>query len=153
MTYAIVPLDAALLERHGSVLVAMDRDTPGEPWGLPEFRVELPGKWGCSRLALTPEGAAAGCAIASLKTEGIHLHRLVVDTPHRKRGLGSRLIRSIAASRPDAGRLTLKVHPENETAIRFYTALGFLEITRGPSNVHMAIPVAALLEDARSPVR
>lgn len=151
--YNLVPLDAALLELHGPVLVAMDQETLGQRWGLQEFRLELPGKWDCSRLALTGEGAAAGYAIASLKPEGIHLHRLVVGRPHRKQGLGARLLRSIASARPEAGRVTLKVHPENEAAIRLYSNLGFVETTRGPSNVHMAIPVASLLEDARSPVR
>lgn len=127
--------------------VTLDREALDEPWGPREFLLDLPGKWEVSRLALDGAGRVAAFAVASIKSSGIHIHRLVVAAGFRGRGLGRDLLKSIAADATGRGvsTLTLKVALSNVDARRFYETLGFGESGRDARNVALAVSVFRLL--------
>jgi [ribosomal protein S18]-alanine N-acetyltransferase len=140
-------LSRALVREHLERLLEMDRETPGERWAEPQFLLDLPGKWECSRLALVSSEVVGGFAIASFKENGIHIHRLVVAAGFRGRGLGRALLKSVAADAAarEVSTLTLKVGLSNEEARRFYENLGFEESGRDLRNVALTVRVSALL--------
>jgi len=107
-------------------LLAMSVDSTWDDWDRSNLLSERPGKWDLSLLA-TIAGRPVGWAIASRTTDGgLHLHHIVVDPAHRSEGIGSRLVSALASSAAP-GRITLKVHPDNAAAARFYKRLGFVE--------------------------
>jgi ribosomal protein S18 acetylase RimI-like enzyme len=55
------------------------------------------------------------------------LARLIVAPAHRRRGAGRRLVTALTerARRRDADLICLRVHPDNETALRLYERTGF----------------------------
>jgi ribosomal-protein-alanine N-acetyltransferase len=128
-------------------LIALDRAALEEAWGSPEFLLELPGKWELSRLLLDGSGRVAGFAIASIKSPGIHIHRLVVSSELRGGGLGYAFLKSIAADAAARGvpSLTLKVGLSNDGARRFYEKLGFEESGRDSKNATLAVGTNTLL--------
>ena len=107
--------------------LAIDADTDGEQWGREHFLSDRPGKWVCSRWAVSDEGRPVGFAIASIKDDAVHVHRLAVDPRHRRRGLGAALLRAVAegGEKLRLARMTLKVSRTNEDAILFYRRLNF----------------------------
>jgi serine O-acetyltransferase len=108
-------------------LLAIDAGTDGERWGPEHFLSERPGKWVCSRWAVSEEGRPVGFAIASIKDDAVHVHRVAVDARHRRKGLGVALLRAVAegGEKLRLARMTLKVSRTNEDAILFYRRLNF----------------------------
>jgi len=90
-------------------------------WTEENFLRELPGKWNLS-LSIWCQVPIAYC-IMSLQEKAIHIHQFMVDKDYRQLGIGSKLM--VAAKGVAAGRLTLKVSPENSRAIQFYMIHGF----------------------------
>lgn len=119
-------LSPAIVEEHLHGLVAIGNDVGGERWGASQFLLELPAKWSLSFAAWQGPDLVA-YAIASLKKEGVHLHRLMVARGHRSQGLGSRMLRELTARSEQRGtkRVTLKVAKNNESARCFYEGHGF----------------------------
>jgi ribosomal protein S18 acetylase RimI-like enzyme len=130
-TLHIEPLTADRAEELADQLLEMTRDSAWDRWGREELLSPRPGKWERSLLA-TRGGRPVGWAIASRSDRGTHLHHLMVAAGERSAGVGSALMRELmAGSRP--GLLTLKVHPDNAAAARFYVRLGFDEQPPAPS--------------------
>ena len=127
----IEPLTRHRADELAEPLLAMSADSTWDDWDRSNLLSERPGKWQLSLLA-TIAGRPVGWAIAS-RTEGggLHLHHVVVDPEHRSEGIGSRLVSALASSAAP-GRITLKVHPDNAAAARFYERLGFVD--RGMSS-------------------
>ena len=146
--FVILPLTRDRMARHLPELMEMDQDTPGERWEEQHFRFDAPGKWECSRLIADKSGKAVGFGVTSIKSSGMHLHRLAIVRDLRGRGLGGQLIKALAAAAREHGieLITLKVAPSNARAIAFYERLGFRESERTLLNLGMGCPVAALLE-------
>lgn len=153
MTTIILPLDRAGLSLRLEAFLALDADTPGEPWGPEHFLRDLPGKWDCSRMALATGGQLAGFAIASVKPGALHLHRLVVASAHQGCGLGTRLLLAMAhaAQRRDLALISLKLARDNHRARRLYERLGFRAVPIGPVNLAAAVAVDQLQRRARGP--
>ena len=118
-------------EQLAEELLAMTADVSWDDWNRENLLAARPQKWELSLLATNHSGPV-GWAVASRTSDSVHLHHLVVAPRHRSRGVGEILVRHLLeASRPSP--VTLKVHPENEAAIRFYRRLGFQETGASPS--------------------
>jgi ribosomal protein S18 acetylase RimI-like enzyme len=73
------------------------------------------------------------------------VHRMYVDGPYQRRGIGTRLL-TVALAQPElaaASRVYLQVWEENPGAIRFYARFGFRTIGR----TRFTIGDGAVLED------
>lgn len=136
------------LKVHLAQLIEMDKNTDGERWSEMHFFFEVPGKWHYSRLLKDRAGNAVGFGVASLKSEGLHLHRIVIASSHQGRGLGRRLICEIgrAAQRHGVEQVTLKVALHNTPAIAFYEKLGFRVRGQTKLNLIMGCNVTSLLK-------
>lgn len=76
-----------------------------------------------------------GVATVNVATDDAHLLDLAVAVAHRRRGLGSELLRSVrAAARDEQGAtaMTLEVRASNAAARALYRLLGFDEVGRRP---------------------
>jgi len=133
----VVPLTAAsgevhvqtltkdLATRFADELIAMLGDIEWDYWGRDQLLAHRDEKWERSLLA-TQGGEPVGWAVVSRTERGAHLHHLVVAKEARSRGIGA-LLMAEALRRTGLGVLTLKVHPDNDAAVRFYVRMGFLE--------------------------
>jgi ribosomal protein S18 acetylase RimI-like enzyme len=119
---------------EGAKLLALSADQPWENWSIDNLIADRPSKWTLSMVARIA-GEPIGYVIASVAESRVHIHRLVVGADHRRRGVGERLIRLVAATAESTGAktLTLKVHQTNRSAADFYARLGFTADTL-PSN-------------------
>lgn len=83
-------------------------------------------------LVAEEHGEVLGYAAGSLVVEVAELQRLVVAAPARRRGVARALLDAVHALACDAGarRLLLEVRADNEGALAFYAAAGFVEVGR-----------------------
>ena len=90
------------------------------------LRAILPGKCFAS---LSVEGRVTGCGLAVLQAGYLGLFDIVIDTPIRARGYGTRLVNAMLAWGVQQGAHTayLQVMCDNEPATRLYRKLGFME--------------------------
>lgn len=82
------------------------------------------------------DDTVVGMATANVATEEAHLLDLAVATTHRRRGLGSELVRTVRAVARDergATAMTLEVRASNAPARALYRLLGFDEVGRRPA--------------------
>jgi len=142
----IVPLTRPRARRNLHLLMAVDAQTIGEPWGPEQWLRNKPEKWELSRVMLRGQ-EPIGFIVASLKGDAIHIHRLAVRDLYRGQGRGTDLLREVAriASQRSISTLTLKVSKENEQALGFYQRLGFLQSGADDRNVELATSVTVLL--------
>jgi len=79
-------------------------------------------------------GRVVGHAVASVVADLAELQRIAVDAEHRRRGLAAALLNEVVAFavRHGAERLLLEVRENNEAALAFYAAHGFVEVDRRP---------------------
>ena len=75
-----------------------------------------------------------GHAVVSVVADISELQRIAVDPFHRRDGLATRLLDEVVVLARDEGadRLLLEVREDNDGAIAFYAARGFVEIDRRP---------------------
>lgn len=126
MDLLISPLTAELAAQRADDLIAMTVGSDWDNWTADNLLADRAEKWERSLIAWSGEDIV-GWAVASRTGEGVHLHHIVVGTQARRRGVGGRLMAALIAASRDCGRLTLKVHPTNTDALRFYRRLGFTE--------------------------
>jgi len=84
----------------------------------------------------TQGGDPVGWAVVSRTERGAHLHHLVVAETARSRGIGALLMAEVLR-RTGSGLLTLKVHPDNDAAVRFYIRMGFEEKPDAPGEYRL----------------
>ncbi len=144
----LVPLTAEGIESVLPRLQEIDSSTVGEPWKPEHYLYPAPGKWQCSFTLTGEAGEVQGFAIASLKDDAAHVHRIAVAPERRGAGLGGLLLAAVAQAGLKAGRatVTLKVNRQNEGAIRYYKRLGFEETGLTEVNHLLAMPAEALLQ-------
>ncbi|MGJ6963631.1 GNAT family N-acetyltransferase [Streptosporangium sp. G11] len=86
---------------------------------------------------LLADGALLGYGELWIDTEEdeIELARIIVAPGARGRGIGRELVRGLAALARDAGyaNVFMRVHPDNDRALRCYRGAGFL-----PVDAHLA---------------
>lgn len=124
-------LTEPVAEQLADVLIAMTRDVEWDDWEREHLLSHRPQKWQRSLLARR-DGRPVGWAVVSATDDGAHLHHVVVAPDQRRAGVGGRLMAELLA-RTAPGALTLKVHPSNDGAARFYERLGFVEQPRSAS--------------------
>jgi ribosomal protein S18 acetylase RimI-like enzyme len=152
MDYEFTSLSFELLQIHLKDLLAIDEKTLGEKWERRHFLLDLPGKWEYSVIAFDA-GKPAGFVIASIKSEGLHVHRIVVASSYQGRGLGTQLLQRVAQSalQRDISLITLRVAAQNLGAIRFYNRLGFCrELTESDLLNLYVVPEVLLARGASS---
>ena len=121
----VEPLTRDRAERLADQLVAMVSDIEWDYWSREHLLAHRDEKWERSLLA-TRGGTPVGWAVVSRTEGGAHLHHLVVAKEARSSGIGA-LLMAEALRRTRPGVLTLKVHPGNDAAVRFYMRMGFRE--------------------------
>jgi [ribosomal protein S18]-alanine N-acetyltransferase len=79
-------------------------------------------------------GAIVGYAVASVGGDIAELQRIGVTAAARRTGVASALLDEVVAEAPGTGanRLLLEVRDDNDGALAFYAARGFIEIDRRP---------------------
>lgn len=114
----------------------IQRNMKDEYWSENNFLTDLPGKWNYSLVVTDENDIIQGFAIASEKTQSIHIHKFVVDAPFQQAGLGQSMLNRILeqAAKP----ITLKVRTDNSQAISFYKKNGFV-IDGTEGNLHTMI--------------
>jgi ribosomal-protein-alanine N-acetyltransferase len=83
-------------------------------------------------LVAESEGQVVGHAVASLVAEIAELQRIAVSTPWRRRGVARALLEEVMVLAVGAGadRVLLEVREDNDAALGFYAAHGFVEVDR-----------------------
>lgn len=76
--------------------------------------------------------SATGAAVGFLGVVGGTIEALFIDPEHHRQG-GGKLLVSHAQSLA-AGELEVDVNEQNETALRFYEAIGFSVVSRSPTD-------------------
>lgn len=114
-----------LAEEWADDLLGMTKDSAWDNWGREHLLADRAEKWDRSVVAVRGS-RPVGWAVVSRTSEGVHLHHIVVAASERGDGIGTVLVRAII-ERAGAATVTLKVHPSNDAAARFYARLGFRE--------------------------
>lgn len=108
-------------------VVALERSVYPAPWPPEHFAriLALPGAIG--RVAFLPDGSVAGYAIGWVAADEAELANLAVASPHRRHGIGGRLLEAMqeAAQGRGARRMYLEVRVSNRPALSFYRDRGF----------------------------
>jgi ribosomal-protein-alanine N-acetyltransferase len=93
----------------------------------------------------------AAFAIMRYADDVAHLNLLAVDPRHRRRGVGGQLIRWLEETADTAGTFVigLELRASNESALRFYTKLGYREIDRVPGYYQGVEPAIRMSRDVR----
>jgi len=111
----------------------IDKESFGnEAWAQQNFERTLPGKFVLSRVALH-KGRPIGYLIASRYHLGFgHIHRLTVRSTFKRKGIGSRLLKSFERDCVKNGmaEITLESLKGRDEANRFYERNGFVTISR-----------------------
>lgn len=128
---SIEPLTEDRADQLADQLIAMTRDSAWDDWGRQHLLSPRAEKWERSLLATRGE-RPVGWAVVSRTDQGAHLHHIVVERAERSAGVGALLMAELLR-RTSPGVLTLKVHPDNDSAARFYTRLGFDEQPPSPN--------------------
>lgn len=121
----IEPLTQDLADRLCDELLAMTADSTWDDWQREHLLSDRPEKWQRSLVA-TRGDSPVGWAVVSRTGAGVHVHHIVVAAGERSAGLGAQLMGEVIRGAP-TGVVTLKVHPDNTAAARFYERLGFIE--------------------------
>lgn len=108
-------------------VVTLERSIYPSPWPPEHFaRIRaLPGSIAC--VAILSDGSLAGYALGWVAADEAELANLAVAAPHRRRGVGGRLLevmREVARER-GAERMYLEVRVSNQAARSFYLRHGF----------------------------
>jgi ribosomal-protein-alanine N-acetyltransferase len=85
-------------------------------------------------LVVEQDGQVVGHAVASVVADIAELQRIAVNADHRRRGLATAMLDEVVALavRERAERLLLEVRENNQPALDFYAAHGFIEVDRRP---------------------
>lgn len=121
-----------------AAIAAMSRDEieQGLPWSWTESRVAGAIRNADTNVAVAGErGALEGFGIMAYREDVAHLLLFSVRPGHRRRGLGTELLRWLEAVAIDAGvqRVTIECRRDNVPARNFYAEFGYheLAITKG----------------------
>lgn len=110
--------------------VAKVKDLTAKLHSVPALKARLEKK--NSEFLVADNGADIGgmayAAMASDLPKTAILHQLYVHPECQRNGIGRDLFAELETCFPDAKVMRLEVEPENEPAIRFYRAHGFVEV-------------------------
>ena len=108
-------------------VMIIERSVYPSPWPEEHLAriVAFPGAIG--RVAELPNGEVVGYALGWVAADEAELANIAVAPPHRRSGVGNRLLESmrVAAAELGATRMYLEVRVSNEVAQTFYRSRGF----------------------------
>ena len=128
----------------------------GLGWSWTPERVVREMRSKSSNVIVVADGSKiSGFAIMSYGDEEARLNLFAVDPKHRRRGVGTRLIRWLekTALVSGCGVIYLEARSNNEDAIKFYKSVGYRIVQRIPryyGNREMAVRMAHDLWSAQS---
>jgi [ribosomal protein S18]-alanine N-acetyltransferase len=98
------------------------------------------------------QGEVAGFAIMRYGDDVAHLNLLAVDPAHRRRGIARQLITWLEESASTAGTfiIGLELRATNDSALAFYTSLGYRELGRVPGYYQGVEPAIRMARDVRT---
>lgn len=103
-----------------------------EQWSEGSWASELSAEDRCVLTSRDCEGRLLGVATFGCVAEMADLHRVIVHTESRGRGVGAALVRAGIewAQAMGADRILLEVRPDNTSAVGLYQRLGFVTLTK-----------------------
>lgn len=106
-------------------VVAVDSASHDRPWGLGEI-VRRRGHRSTIGMVAEVDGRVAGFALYTVARGEIEVIRFAVHPDRRRRGVGSRMMATLAAklSGPSRGRLAFDVRESDDLAVAFLAACG-----------------------------
>jgi ribosomal-protein-alanine N-acetyltransferase len=110
-------------------LERIDRESFPTPWPEAEFRRFIERDDAVAIAARSGE-RSVGYGVMLFEWDSAHVLKLVVDAPHRRRGIGRTLLDSLVKTASDSGaeKIVLEVRETNLAAQLFYRACGFRAI-------------------------
>ncbi|MGH9456856.1 MAG: ribosomal protein S18-alanine N-acetyltransferase [Thermoanaerobaculia bacterium] len=132
-------------------IAALERASFPTPWRREYFEGELRSERRLSRVIRDRRAIVAYCFSMYFLDE-MHVNKIAVAEPYRRRGLAGRLMDDVIAFARANGikTITLEVRTTNDDAIAFYRAIGFEERYRraryypdGESAVVMALSLSS----------
>ncbi|MDA0798815.1 MAG: N-acetyltransferase [Chloroflexi bacterium] len=133
---AVGQLTQHVVARSIDDLIALDRLIVNQlgkrydvhPWGVPEFELDLPGKWDHSWCATDPATKViVGYVVASEFSNNVHAHRVAVHPNYRRNGIGIQLFNQLFAhaKMTEFEYCTAQVPYDNNAAFEWYLRHGF----------------------------
>ena len=124
--WTVEPLTRDAVTRHLEALQRIDAAVIGVPWHAEQWQLDLPAKWELSRMAVA-NGIPLGFLVASARDGAVHCHRIAVAVDAYRQGLGTVLLRTVAALAVARGEeaFTVKVHRTNARSLAFLQHAGF----------------------------
>lgn len=125
-TLRFVPLNKS----HIPEILEIENVTHSAPWSSKSFENELDHKHGVFLVGLV-EGKIGAYGGAWVLIDEAHVTNVVVREDLRGQGIGRRLMKDLLFQARDKGAVcaTLEVRKSNETAIKLYESLGFIQAT------------------------
>lgn len=133
----VLPLNINLLEKHLNEIIDIDQyyiEQLGEEyttfkWDETNFKLEKPGKWKLSQLALIGN-QVVGFWIASRFQSVCHTHRVAVHPKKQHQGISTDLWKHVheSAKKLDIHEFTVVANINNKRALNFYKKLGFSKV-------------------------
>jgi len=128
MDITFIKISKEFLSLNIQEFISLLNNIPNEYWNKDCFLLDLDGKWENS-IALINNNKILGYIIASIKDNNLHIHKFMIHSDFRSKGLGKVLFdQFIKINKKDFDNITLKLYSDNVGAKKFYWKLGF-EIT------------------------
>jgi ribosomal-protein-alanine acetyltransferase len=105
-----------------------------DAWSPESVREELTGDRRRGVLALDGQGTVVGYAVTMRTDEVLDLQRIAVLPDHRRSGVARSLLEALRLAGRESGahRMLLEVSADNDKALAFYAAEGFVQIDQRP---------------------
>ena len=123
------------LDSDVETVAAIEQELFGaDAWSPESVREELTGDRRRAVLAVDGRGSVVGYAVTMRTDEVLDLQRIAVLPDHRRSGVARSLLESLRRAGREAGahRMLLEVGADNDKALAFYAAEGFVQIDRRP---------------------
>jgi ribosomal-protein-alanine N-acetyltransferase len=113
-------------------VAALERVSFPVPWKRDYFEVEIGAPYRYNRVAIGPKGDLAGYVFCAFAAGELHVNKIAVAEPHRRRGVATLLMDEVLgfARNARAEEIYLEVRVSNRQARAFYAGLEFREAGR-----------------------
>ena len=115
-----------LQESHIPAILEIEKETNAAPWSERSFRNELDHKFGVFLVGIM-QGEVVAYGGIWLVIDEAHVTTIAVAAPHRRQGIGEKLMVELLERGRTAGMVcsTLEVRAGNQPAITLYEKLGY----------------------------
>jgi ribosomal-protein-alanine N-acetyltransferase len=113
-------------------VAALERAAFPVPWKREYFAAEIGAAYRYNRVAIGEKGEFAGYVFCAFAAGELHVNKIAVTGPHRRRGVATLLMGDVLAFARKARveEIYLEVRVSNRPARAFYAGLGFRETGR-----------------------